>query len=110
VNKTLDNEESDENCLQLKFRRANFFWVVGMSSVSIANFVVCFGDHTGSDNFIQNIMLIRCSKNRSLILATRRRKTHVFITSATTSTQLEFVRLNRNWCKEKHAQTCLYHG
>jgi len=57
-------------------------------------------------NFTQNVMLIRFSKNRSLIFATRRRKTR-FISTAT-STQPALMRWNRNWCNLKHAQTCLY--
>jgi hypothetical protein len=43
---------------------------------------------------------------RSLISATRRRNTR-FI-STTISTQFAFIRLKRNWCKLKHAQTCLH--
>jgi hypothetical protein len=47
-------------------------WVMGMSAVSTANFVVCFQDHTDSTaqvslaffpNITQNLMLIHCSKN-----------------------------------------------
>jgi hypothetical protein len=52
-------------------------------------------------------MMIHCSKNRSFIFMTRRRNTRLI--SATTSTPLELVRLNRNWCKLKHAQTNLYY-
>jgi hypothetical protein len=59
-------------------------------------------------NFTQNLTLIRCSKNRSLIFATRRRNTHII--SATTSKQLALMRWNRNWCKLKHAQICLFYG
>jgi hypothetical protein len=47
---------------------ASFLGLWGMSAVSIANFVVCFWDHTESTsnnflNFTQNLMLIHCSKN-----------------------------------------------
>jgi len=34
---------------------------------------------------------------------------HTCIISATTSTQLALMHLDRNWCKLKHAQTCLYY-
>jgi uncharacterized protein YktB (UPF0637 family) len=57
-------------------------------------------------NFTQNLMLIHCSKNRSLIFATRRRNTRLI--SATTSTQLALMHWNRKWSKLKHAQICLY--
>jgi hypothetical protein len=75
-------------------------WVMGMSAASIANFVV-----RGFVSFLEshkNIRSIRCSKNWSLILATRR-------ISATSSTQLALMRWNCDWCKLKHARTCLYY-
>jgi len=37
----------------------------------------------------------------------RLRKTHLI--STTTSTQLALKHWNQNWCKLKHAQTCLYY-
>jgi len=65
-------------------------WVMGMLAVSIANFVVCFQDHIESTmihilpNFAQNLMLIQCSKNHSLIFVTR----HRHLISAIPSTRL----------------------
>jgi hypothetical protein len=57
-------------------------------------------------NFTQNVMLLHCSKTRSLIFAARRRNTRFL--SAKTSTQLALMRWNLNWCKLKHARTCIY--
>jgi len=57
-------------------------WVVGTFPLQTSSFT--FGitfkapRSITSDNFTQNSMLIRCSKNRSLIFATRPRHTHVF--------------------------------
>jgi hypothetical protein len=50
-------------------------------------------------NLTQKVMLIRCSKNRDVEI--RR-------ISSTTPTQLALMRWNRNRCKLKHTQTCLY--
>jgi hypothetical protein len=62
-----------------------------MSAVSIGNLVVCFLDPIESTmlhllpDFSQNLILIRCSKNRSPIPATRRINTsyqrHIFHTT-----------------------------
>jgi len=59
-------------------------------------------------NSKQNLMLIHCSKNWSLIFATRRRNTHLINT--TTSTQLALMRRSRKWCKLNHAQTYFYYN
>jgi hypothetical protein len=58
-------------------------WVVEMSPVSIANFVIFFQDNIEIimfyllPNFTQNLMLINCPKNHSLFFAIRHRNTHV---------------------------------
>jgi len=49
--------------------------------------------------------MICCSKNQSLIFATRHKVTS--LTSATTSTQLLLMHLHHNWCKLKHGQMSL---
>jgi hypothetical protein len=78
VNNTLDIEESGA-LSSFVISTCDLSWVVGMSAVPIANFVVCFGDDVESTmfhflpNFTQNLMSICCSKNLSLIFATRGR-------------------------------------
>jgi len=52
-------------------------------------------------------MLIHCSEIHSLIFVVRHRNAH--LTSTATSTQLVLMCLNFNWCKLKHAYTCLYY-
>jgi len=87
-------------------------WVMVILAVSITSSfafriilkVPCF---IYSNNFTQNLMLIHCFKNWSLIPLMRRRNTH--LTSATTSTQLALMGWNRNWCKLKqHRQVFLW--
>jgi len=82
-----------------------------MLAVSTANFIISFQNHTESDifhlipNFTQILLLIRCSKNPSLIIETKCKNTHLI--SATTSTQLVLIHWKCNWCKLKHAHTTL---
>jgi hypothetical protein len=52
-------------------------------------------------------MLIRCSEKS--IYSLLRRDVETCRIRATTSTQLPLMCWYRNWCKSKHAQTCLYY-
>jgi hypothetical protein len=73
-------------------------------------FPISLGEHCTSvtsilsHSFTQNLMLIHCSKNQSLIFVTRNWNTQCLI-SPTTSIQLVLRCWNCNWCKFKHAQT-----
>jgi hypothetical protein len=113
----LDVEGSDEHYLHLWFRHANFLGSWACLVFPLQNFVVCSRGHVKNTafylqwsffaffpNFIHNLMF-RCSKNCSLIFATRRRNTRVL-----SATQLALLmHRNRNLRKLKHAQTCLYY-
>jgi hypothetical protein len=79
-----------------------FIVTLPRSSKSIAQF-----SHAFFYNFLQNLMLIRCSKTDHLFCDKTWKHTRRI--NATTSTRLALICWSRNCCKLKHAQTCLYY-
>jgi hypothetical protein len=79
--KTTDVEENDEHFLHLWFGHAIFLgswgcWMFPLETLSLAFGIILNAPCVISGvNVTANLMLIRCSKSRSLIPATRRKNT-----------------------------------